>query len=59
MAITIPVTHAAKQKNSLALSPVRVVLVRIPLGPRPSLHRLRRVRPWTYPTETRLRGWAC
>jgi len=30
---------------SLALGPVRVVLVRIPLGPRPSLHRLRCVRP--------------
>jgi hypothetical protein len=28
---------------SLALSPVRALLVRIPLGPRPSLHRLRGV----------------
>src|SRR5262249_25248798 len=30
---------------SLALSPLRALLVRIPLGPRPSLHRLRCVCP--------------
>src|SRR6516165_3525211 len=37
----LPYTLQRLRHASLALSPVRALLVRIPLGPRPSLHRLR------------------
>src|SRR5712672_1358058 len=40
----LPYTLQRLCHASLVLSPVRALLVRIPLGPRPSLHRLRCVR---------------